>query len=288
MKKFAICYLLFAICAGAAGAAATCSKQSLNACIDSSCAINIGANPAARCQLCGTATAGDAPTGTGMQQLALGASSKNTLSERELRAAPRDPADRYAWTVAQCIKKIGGACTLDDVEDYDKLIEQSCRAAGLDMQFASAQKKATTQKTRSACESEISLCIRGDKRCGSGFTACKEDADFDKFFAACAVEATGCDQFTKDIRTASISARDNSIKNASGLLASIVAGYRTAREDRLNAAKEGCKSNASRDACVQMVCAENMRNKCASGFESEVSMANLLCKFHETACGRLK
>ena len=103
--------------------AATCSQANLTRCLDSVCAINVSSNPSARCQYCGTSSAGTPPTKSGMQSLSLGQSAKYTLSEKELKNAPTDPGQRYAWATEQYIKKIDG-CTPDDVSDiYDKLIE---------------------------------------------------------------------------------------------------------------------------------------------------------------------
>jgi hypothetical protein len=86
-----------------------------------------------------------------------------------------------------------------------------------------------------------------------------------------------------------IASRDSAINSSASILASIVKGYQTARAEKLKAAKESCANGAAFNACVQSVCETNMINKCAGdGFESEKSMATLLCKFHNTACSRLK
>jgi hypothetical protein len=222
-----------------------------------------------------------------MKQLSLGASSKNTLSDKELKSAPPDPVERYAWAITACIKKVGG-CTIEDSEEYDNLIEQSCRAAGIEMQAASAAKKANTKKDQSSCESEISLCVRGEKKCGAGFVSCKSDTDFDRVFSECVIASAGCGDFSAGIRAPLLSARDSSVKNAAALLATIVASHKAARESQVADARKSCEKNNSRDECVKKVCENNMRNKCAAGFAAEVSMATLLCKFHDTACGKLK
>lgn len=272
---------------GAAGAA-TCSRASLTRCLDSACGINVGANPAARCQLCGTSTAGVGATNTGLTNLSVGASSKNTISAKELKVAPSDPGARYAWATGECIKKISG-CTVDDVSDiYDLLIENSCKAAGINASreelFAAAKKT----KSKTTCDTEIRSCVVDAKRCGPGYTGCEDNANFDKFFSACVVNATGCDEYTSAIRTVLITARDTAIKNADTLLANIVNAYQTARETKLKTAEDSCRDNRAKNACIQTVCETNMKNKCAAGFASEKSMATLLCAFHDTACSRLK
>jgi len=243
-------------------------------------------NPAARCQLCGTASAGDAQN-KGLAQVSVGASAKNTISDKELKSAPADPGERYLWAIGECVKKIEG-CTADDTSDYDKLIEQSCRAAGINAQLATAAKKANVKKTDDVCGNEINACVLDEKRCGRDWLACKEDADFDRNFSACAVASTGCDEFTAGIRSGLIASRKSTIDNAADVLVSVVAGYQAAREARLTAARDSCKNNASRDVCTKNICQKNMRNNCAPGFENETIMAGLLCKFHETACSKLK
>ena len=70
-------------------------------------------------------------------------------------------------------------------------------------------------------------------------------------------------------------------------LDALVSGYRTARENQMASLKEDCKTGALRDKCIAQVCAQNMPNKCASGFDTEKSMAKDLCKYHDTACGRI-
>jgi hypothetical protein len=268
--------------------AASCSKANLTRCLDSACAINVGANPAARCQLCGTAQAGAAPADTGMKSISVGASSSNSISAKELKSAPEDPGARYAWVTEQCIKKVAG-CTADDVSDlYDKLIEQSCKAAGVSAQMAELQAAARKTRSKTSCDTEITACLIDAKRCGANYAACKQDADFDKFFSACAVQAGGCGEHNSGIRAGLIGARDSAIKNQGALLANIISAYQEARESGLKNAQDSCKNNSAKNACVQTICENNMRNKCAVGFESEKSMATLLCAFHDTACQRLK
>lgn len=283
-----------------ANAATSCSRANLTRCLDSACAINVNANPAARCQYCGTADAGTPSAGNAMRNLTLGQSTKYTFTDKELKNAPTDPGQRYVWATENCIKKLG-ACTPDDVSDvYDKLIEQSCRAAGINAQMAALRADAARTPTATTCLTDIRACLTGATRCGPDYGACAADADFDKFFAACSVEATGCDEFLGDVRTEMITARDNALKSAETLVESIVASYQSARTQRLNAVNQSCNDNAARDACIAQVCAQNMTNHCGDGvapeqinklaeiIKAEKSMALQLCKFYETACATLK
>ncbi len=266
---------------------ATCSRANLTRCLDSVCAINISSNPAARCQYCGTADAGDAPSGA-MRSVSVGQSAKYTLTAKELKSAPTVPGQRYAWAAQECIKKLPG-CTADDITDvYDVLIEQSCRAAGISAEFASLRATAAKTKSRASCNTDIRACVVADKNCGADFSACEQNADFDKFFSACSVQATGCDEFISSIRTDLLAARDTAIKNADVLIANIVASYQSEREKKLNAVQASCKSNSGRENCIKTVCERSMANKCAAGFESEKSMATQLCKFYDLACNVLK
>ena len=61
-----------------------CSVANLTRCLDSACAINIGANPAARCQYCGSESAGEPEKSTAMKSISAGASAKYNISDKEL------------------------------------------------------------------------------------------------------------------------------------------------------------------------------------------------------------
>ena len=271
----------------AVASAATCSVANLTRCLDSVCAINVSSNPAARCQYCGTSSAGTPPTKTGMRSLSLGASARYTLSEDELEDAPTDPGQRYAWATAQCIKKIDG-CTPDDVSDaYDELIEQSCRAAGVSAQLATTLSERAQTVSQSTCMTNIRACMVAANRCGPDYSACENDSDFDRFFAACSVEATGCDDYVSDIRTDLIAARDSAIESADTMLATIVKNYQTARAQKLTSAQDGCKNDSARNECIETVCERNMPNKCGDGYESERASATQLCEFYDIACDLL-
>jgi hypothetical protein len=265
-----------------------CSVANLTRCLDSVCAINIGANPAARCQYCGSASAGEPAKSTAMKSISAGASAKYTISDKELKKAPKDPGERYIWGTKLCLEKVAD-CTPDDVTDnYDKLIEQSCTAAGIATDFASLAKKANVKKTQSSCSTEINACVIDSKRCLADYRNCESDADFDKYFAECGVLSTGCEDFLTAIRTDLLSSRKTSLANARTLLQNIIASYKSAREQKLKSAQESCKNNKARLDCVERVCQNNMRNKCAVGFDYEKTVAEQLCKFYDTACERLK
>lgn len=265
-----------------------CSVANLTKCLDSVCAINIGANPAARCQYCGNASAGEPTKSTAMKSVSAGASTKYIITDKELKKAPKDPGERYVWGTEQCLKKVSG-CTPDDVEEkYDPLIEQSCKAAGIAADFANLVEKANEKKSKITCSSEITTCLIDAKRCMADYRNCESDANFDKYFADCSVLSTGCDEYLTAIRGDLTSARDTAIANADKILQNIVDAYKSAREQKLASAQTSCKNNRARLDCVERVCKNNMRNKCAIGYEYENTVAEQLCKFYDTACERLK
>ena len=265
-----------------------CSVANLTRCLDSVCAINVGANPAARCQYCGSASAGTPTKSTTMKSVSVGASTKYIISDKELKSAPSDPGERYVWGTKECLKKVAD-CTPDDVEEnYDKLIEQSCTAAGITMEFANLAQKANEKKTQNSCSSEITTCVVDTKRCTADYRKCETDADFDRHFSECSVAATGCDEFLTRIRSNLTSARKTAITNAAKTLQIIINSYKTTREQKLANAQASCTSNKAKQDCISRVCKNNMRNKCEIGFEYEKTVAEQLCKFYDIACERLK
>jgi len=265
-----------------------CSTANLTRCLDSVCAINIGANPAARCQYCGTSSAGEPTKSTAMKSVSAGSSAKYTISDKELKKAPTDPGERYVWGTKLCLEKVTG-CTTDDVEEtYDKLIEQSCTAAGISAEMANLAKKVNTAKTQNSCSTDITACMIDAKRCNADYRKCESDSEFDKYFSECGVASTGCDSFLSEIRKSLDSSRKTAIANADKILKNIVASYKNAREQKLALAQSSCKNNKAKNDCINLVCNNNMRNKCAVGFEHEKTVANELCKFYDTACERLK
>ena len=263
-----------------------CSVNNLTRCLDSVCAINIGANPAARCQYCGSASAGEPTKSTVMRNVSVGTSNKYTISDKELKKAPSDPGERYVWGTRLCLGKVAG-CTPDDVTDiYDSLIEQSCRAAGISAEIKGLVKKVNSTKTQNTCSAEIESCVVDTTHCNADYKQCESDSDFDKHFSECSAVAVGCESFLSNIKKSLNSSRKTTLTNASKLLKNIVSAYQNDREQRLSNAKSGCKNNKATSDCVERVCKNNMRNKCAD--KNEQAAAKELCKFYDTACERLK
>ena len=263
-----------------------CSRNNLTKCLDSVCAINFGMNPAARCQYCGSASAGE-PVSNGMKSVGAGAS-KYELTDKELKKAPTDPGERYVWATNQCLKKVDG-CDADDVTDtYDSLIEQSCKAAGISAAMVNLAQKVNTAKSQSTCSTDISSCLINEKRCGAGYTKCKDEADFDKYFSDCGVLSTGCEQYLTQIRSKLFASRNDAIKNADQVLKNIVAAYQKNRQQKYDNTRQSCKDGEAKQQCIAQVCNNNMRHKCELGFEYEETLAGQLCKFYDVACERLK
>ena len=285
IKKTAFIMLCFALVPNLGYAA--CSHANLTRCLDSACAINISSNPAARCQYCGTADAGE-PNDAGMRAVSVGTSARFSISSRDLKNAPTDPGERYVWASRKCIALVSG-CTADDVSDvYDPLIEQSCTAAGISSQMSVLFAKARQTKTSATCKSEITSCMVANNKCTSRYSGCAEDSDFSKYFSECAVLANGCDAYLTDIRETITKSRDTAIKNAEETLLAIVQSYRDARANRLAAITKSCETNAGREACITSICNRSMANKCDAAHPAERSMATQLCKFYDIACSTLK
>lgn len=286
--KYRINVLIFSLFFAPSFAFGACSVSNLTRCLDSACAININSNPAARCQYCGSASAGTPAKSTAMKSISAGASAKYNISDKELKKAPSDPGERYIWATKLCIEKVAG-CTTDDVSDnYDKLIEKSCTAAGISASMSNLIEKSNKQKSQSECSNEISACLVNAKHCLADYTKCKTDADFDKHYSDCSVAATGCDSFSKDIRSKLIAARDTAIKTSGEILEKIVVAYQTARENKLKSTQESCKDDKSKKNCINTVCANNMPHKCDDKHTYEETLAGQLCEFHKIACSRLK
>lgn len=288
MKKHILILIPAILAATAANSATTCSRANLTRCLDSACAINVSSNPSARCQYCGTSNAGAPTAGNAMRSISVGTSAKYNISDKELKKAPTDPGERYAWATRECIKRVSG-CTADDVsETYDGLIEQSCRAAGVSIQFTQTLDELAKTRSRTSCKNEIQSCIIATDRCTADFRNCDDNAEFDKNFSACGVIATGCDEYLSGIRSDLIDQRDTAIKNTETILTRIVESYQNARATKLNSIKSGCADNSARDGCVKMVCENHMANKCDANNPDERSMALQLCKFYEIACNTIK
>lgn len=285
MKKNTLFFIGTLILGPVAADAATCSTANLRRCLDSACAIGITSNPAARCQYCGQASAGGVPKST-LKNTSL--PSKNTLSDKELKNAPTDsPGARYVWATTECIKKNAG-CTPDDVTDvYDELISASCRAAGISAKIDATLDETHQGKTQPVCQTDITICMNEEKRCGADFSRCATDALFDQYFAECGVESTGCGEFLTAIRTDIAAQRETAVADTEKILTDTVQAHQTNRTTKFTDAKNACADDTARQQCIQARCAENMPNKCAPDFPSERAAATLLCKFHELACDRL-
>lgn len=286
-----------------------CSANNLTRCLDSVCAINIGANAAARCQYCGSATAGEPPTTNietingkivQMKNITAGGTSKYTISDKELKKAPKDPGQRYVWATEQCLKKVSG-CTTEDVSDtYDSLIEQSCEAAGIAAEMLIAITNTNKTKTKTECSAKINACVIDERHCLADYRNCESDVNFDKYFSQCSISSpatkdnkieydiSGCDSFLADIRSTLISDRNSAIKNAATLLQSIVKAYQDTRTTKLATTQKSCKDNSAKQICLADMCDSHMRHKCGDGYEYELQLAEQLCKYYDTACSRLK
>lgn len=258
----------------ASAATPKCSQTNMTRCLDSVCAINIGMNPAARCQYCGTSSAGTPPAQKGLKTITAGQSSKYALSAKELAVAPSDPGKRYIWATTECIKKVGN-CTTDDVSNiYDKLIEQSCKAAGVSMQTARAIANNNQKPTKSACETRINICATG--KCGTNFENCADSADMDRVVAECAADATGCDEYIASIKTEFIAMRDKALDTRETAVQSLAQSYQKNRENKLASITTGCKDGTQKRQCVQ-------KYEAALGQNA----ANLACEFYAVACAKM-
>ena len=102
------------------------------------------------------------------------------------------------------------------------------------------------------------------------------------------VDATGCDEYVSDIRDELIATRDSVVESADAIIDNIIVAYQNARAKLFVSAENQCKDNSARDACIERVCAANMPNKCATGFEAERALAMQMCKFYDVACAALK
>jgi len=269
-------------CANAA--VSNCPKTNLTRCLDSGCAINIGMNPAARCQYCGTSSAGDIPSTKGLTNVKVGQTAKYDLTEKELRNAPSDPGKRYIWVTTECLKKLP-KCSTDDVSAiYDKLIEQSCKAAGVSMQIETAMSNLANKPTKNKCSTTFSACM--NKKCGTGFSTCENDLDFTQFVGECATESVGCDEYIAEFRESLATSRKNAYANREKLVSALVTDYQTTRENKLKNARANCSNGSASQSCITSVCAKNMHGKCETS--NERAIATELCKFWDTACNVLK
>lgn len=267
---------------------ATCSKSAITKCLDSACAINIGLNPSARCQLCGSENSGEFNIEEGLENVSIGISSKNILTPKELKKAPKSPNKRYIWATEECIKKIPD-CTPDDVTDtYDDLIKQSCKSAGIDMAMNAIQKEMGKQKSKISCETEIKTCVINDNHCKGDWSNCLDDNNFNRFFSECVATISKCDDYISEVKTKFLDDKSTFVKNKEKILNDLVAGYKDKREQSLKEIQNSCKNNSKFDTCVSNICSSNMSNSCRAGFEYEKAIATNLCKYIKIACDKIK
>jgi hypothetical protein len=288
-------FVLFAATFASAFAAAKCKQSDLLACLDSVCSEDM--EPTSRCYLCGTSAAkkpkaadyalGDSPV---MQSLSVGKSSKNTISDKELKSAPKDPGERYQWATKECAKKIKD-CEPEDVSDnYDKLIDQACKVALNDTEYEASLKKAAVKKTAEQCASDLNACLLASNKCDGNMLKCETDEEFNRNFSACMVLATGCDEFTTTLRDRMKKSRDEMVAKKDGNLDDLVSLKKMERERDMKTAKNLC-SGAGKEMCVAEVCGNFPNGLDANGLcadpEEKILAANL-CKFVDIACNKLK
>ncbi len=283
IKRFIVgAYVLMAAGCGVSVSAATCSRLNLTRCLDAVCATNVGANPAARCQLCGDSMAGS-PADTGLRAVLGGTG--YSLTEQQLRAAPVSQGARYAWAADECIKKVPG-CTVDDVfDEYDKLIEQSCKAVCVNADILARQSAAmTASKSADECLDSVRVCVTSDSRCGADFANCESEV-IDRHISECSVTAGNlCATYNADIRRTITNSRNSVVAARANIVETVAASHRARRDSELAAARGGCADNQSRNACVTRTCGA-MPGKCEDRFEQ--SAAELMCAYETVACSRL-
>ncbi|MBO5834010.1 MAG: hypothetical protein J6R22_03585 [Alphaproteobacteria bacterium] len=302
MKTYTYIFIASALFCGSAHAATTCSRANLTRCLDSVCAINASANTAARCNYCGFSSDNDGPviadSKGGLKSLSAGSSTKYNLSDKELKSAPTDSRmERFRWAIEKCLTKISGCTPEDATEVYTPLVEQSCRAAGIDAKMDSALSDAHKTKDEDTCRAQVTNCMLSDKRCTSSFANCESSADFDKNFSLCSSEAAGCGEYLADVRTELTSNRDNIMARIENDLLGYVKKLQTKRQNKINTAKAGCENNKAYETCVTKVCEENMPDKCANKSKKtnlkkeevpgELVAAQSICKFYQIACEAL-
>ena len=278
----------------APAAAAKCKVSDLQACLDSACDGDMDAG--ARCYLCGTSAAkrpeavkyalGDTPE---MQALSVGKSSKNTLSDKDLKSAPKDPGERYQWATRECLKKLKD-CDAEDVSgNYDKLIDQACKVALGESEYGAAMKKAAVKKTSEQCDSDLSLCLLSADKCDGNMLKCETDDDFNRNFSACMVDATGCGDFTTTLRDKMKKSRDDMVAKKDGNIDNLVELKQMERRGKLESANNMCKTG--KDACIAEMCAVFPNGLDAKGLcadAEEKILATNACKYVDLACDKLK
>jgi hypothetical protein len=262
---------IFALVAGFAtgGFAASCKKSDLVKCIDSACAANIATDPGSRCTSCGTAAAAkiaaskvdnyvgadDAPK---FKALSLGSSSKILFSEKQLENMSTDPVERYAQAIAGCLEKVKNCDEETAHDEYDDLIEKSCKAVLSEQEYANAMTKAITanDKDLDTCQTEIGACLIDESRCGAGFLKCQGTTDglLDQFVATCMIQVGGCESNSEDITKWARTTVDNIMDKADEKLASAKADADKRRQTEFDTRMKSCKDGSLKRQCMAQYC----------------------------------
>ena len=302
-----LCFIIVAMCLCAVPLAraqsAACSVQNLVRCIDSACDTASEYGMAARCVVCGTTAAATQNNlleqyrfgggVRGLTPLSVGYTSSAVL---DMRGAPTDPGKRYAWAAEECMKKNSG-CTIDDVEkNYDKLMEQSCRAALSEKEYEAAfAELRRNRKTESGCRSDLMNCMARDNRCGANFASCEAEAEFDRNFSACTID-TDCGSLTRDfatnrdplavIKSEIRSSRDSYFASRAAQLKDLIAAHQSARDRKVAAVREDCASGVLKDTCVANMC--GLISSDCMDVPARRALAFTVCAYVDVACGRIK
>jgi hypothetical protein len=270
LNRILVAFALVALYASAAPAApknAKCKGADLTTCLDSACAADLATNPGSRCVLCGSAQASkianakkdtyagaaDAPK---FQALSLGTSSKLVIGDKDLKSAPSAPDERYAWAINKCLAKVSN-CEVDDARDeYDPLIEKSCRAFMSAEEYSAATAKAAKEKSPEACRTEIGICMTNEQRCGAGWANCKGDLAgdaFDRFYSSCLLESGCVDNGGAILAWAKDQAKsiDDAIEKR---LATARQDAAAARKIRWENMVSVCRDGAAKNACIETYC----------------------------------
>ena len=255
-------------------AASKCSQTNMMRCLDSVCAINIGMNPAARCQYCGTSLAGTPTAQKGLKNVSVGQSSKYAFTDKELAVAPSDPGKRYIWATGECIKKVGN-CTTDDVSNiYDKLIEQSCKAAGINMQTDRAIVNMASKPSQTLCTRLLEAGI--EAKCGTQFDNCNEDSDIDRIVSECITQASGCAEYAPSIKSEYKAKRAKTFESRENALQQIVQDYQNGRQNTWDKTVADCKNDTAEKSC---------HAKYQDAFGTKI--ATLICEYYKRACNTI-
>ena len=296
-------YLLFALACvlfARAADASRCRISDLQTCLDSACMEH--GNPASRCYMCGTSAAEgarppeddrkSARMAPQMTSLSMGGSSRNTISDKDLKDAPTKPEDRYMWAQSTCLGKLSD-CSEDDVEEnYDKLLGQACNIAMNDLEFNASILRSKEKKTEDTCNAELSQCLLRADRCGPNMLGCADgdNTDFNRNFSACAVDVGGCDDFTTDLRSRMLSQRDEMVNKRDERVQELAELRKNERENRLQQVTAMCQEDRGFNACVMEMCG-NFPIGLVDGMcqnQEEARWARQICAFVSTACQRLK